>query len=280
LDSDVLDRTCGSGLALEGRGLTVSYGRRRVIDGLDVALGQGGVTALCGPNGCGKSTLLRSLAGLQPLAAGEVLVEGRPMARLSRRERARALTMLAQANETPAGLTVRELVTFGRHAHRRLLGGLSVKDRSAVDDALEALGLADLGDRELVALSGGEQQRAWIAMALAQECRTLLLDEPTTWLDVRHQVELIGALRRLNRERGVTIVCVLHDLNQAAAVADRVILMRDGTIRHDGPPDEALTPERLDDVFGVAMRRVEARDGAALGCLPVYAETFDARAAQ
>lgn len=256
---------------LQGKGLAVAYGARRVLDGLDVAITPGGVTALCGPNGCGKSTLLRALAGLQPLAGGEVLVEGRPLAGLRRRERARALAMLAQVNEVPSGLTVFELAAYGRHAHRPLIGGLSGADRTAILDALAATGLREHGAREVSALSGGERQRAWIAMALAQQCRVLLLDEPTTWLDVRHQVELVAALKALNRERGITIVCVLHDLNQAAALADRVLLMREGRIRHDGPPETVLRPGPLAEVYGVEMWRLDHPDSAAPLCVPAFA---------
>ncbi|WP_395664372.1 ABC transporter ATP-binding protein [Methylocella sp.] len=255
--------------ALEGRGLVVSYHGRRVLQGLDVAIGAGGVTALCGPNGCGKSTLLRALAGVRAVDGGEVFVEGRALASMGRRERARALAMLAQAHEQPAGLAVAELVAYGRYAHRPLVGGLSQKDHAAVAQAIAAMGLEGLADRPVSDLSGGERQRAWIAMALAQECRILLLDEPTTWLDIRHQVELIDALRRLNRERGITIVAVLHDLNQAAAVADHVLLMRDGRVTHEGRPEEVLAEGPLRETFGVDMWSVEHPAGGT-ACLPSY----------
>lgn len=258
-------------IALEGRTLTVAYGGRRVLDGLEVAITAGGVTALCGPNGCGKSTLLRALAGLQPIQAGSVRIDGRALGTLRRRERARALALLAQANEVPAGLTVFELAAYGRHAHRPLIGGLSTTDRTAILDALSATGLREHAARDVTALSGGERQRAWIAMALAQQCRVLLLDEPTTWLDVRHQVELVLALKALNRERGITIVCVLHDLNQAAALADRVLLMQAGRILHDGPPDQVLTPDNLAEVYGVEMWRLDHPESAAPLCVPAFA---------
>lgn len=257
-------------IVLEGRALSVAYGPHLVLDGLSVAIAQGGITALCGPNGCGKSTLLRSLAGLQPLAAGEVLIEGHPLRRLGRKERARALAVLAQANDTPPGLTVGELVAYGRHAHRPLLRGLSAPDRSAIADAIDAVGLTGAAHRPLTALSGGERQRAWIAMALAQQCRVLLLDEPTTWLDIRHQVELIGALKALNRARGITIVCVLHDLNQAAAIADRVMLMKDGRILHDGSTTATLMPGPLRETFGVEMWRLDHPASALPVCLPAF----------
>ncbi|WP_374309413.1 ABC transporter ATP-binding protein [Methylocella sp.] len=255
--------------ALAARGVVAAYGERRAVDGVDLSIARGGVTALCGPNGCGKSTLLRMLCGLQAPQEGEVLVEGRPLAALGRRERARTLTMLAQAHEAPPGLLVRELVAYGRYAHRPLIGALSPADRAAMDDAMAAMGLSALRERPLAELSGGERQRAWIAMALAQQCRILLLDEPTTWLDLRHQVELVDALRRLNRERGVTIVAVLHDLNQAAALADRVLLMEGGRVRHDGPPETALAAGPLKDVFGVRMWRMEHPLGGPV-CLPFY----------
>ncbi|SNB72833.1 iron complex transport system ATP-binding protein [Arboricoccus pini] len=250
--------------------MTVAYGHQRVLDGLSVAISRGGITALCGPNGCGKSTLLRSLAGLQPLAGGQVLLEGRPLQRLTRRERARTLAVLAQANETPPGLTVTELVTHGRHAHRHLLGGLSAEDRRAIADAIEAVGLTAEASRPVTALSGGERQRAWIAMALAQQCRVLLLDEPTTWLDIRHQVELVDALRVLNHTRGITIVCVLHDLNQAAAIADRIMLMKNGKILHDGTTGATLMPGPLRETFGVEMWRLDHPASDLPVCLPSF----------
>jgi len=256
--------------ALSARGLTASYQDKIVLEALDIDIAAGQITALCGPNGCGKSTLLRSLAGLLPLAKGEVRVNGRPLARLKRRELARTLTMLAQFNQIPEGLTVAELVAYGRYTYGSLLGSQSNADRAAVADALAATGLADYADRQVAALSGGERQRAWIAMALAQQCDILLLDEPTTYLDIHHQIDVLRELRRLNRERGLTIVWVLHELNQAAAFSDHIVLMRGGRILHQGSPDAMITPDCLYDTFDMSMMRLDHPESGEPVCLPSY----------
>ena len=195
------------------RGLSVGYRDHVVIDGLDLSIAAGRVTALCGPNGCGKSTLLRTLAGLQPARAGHVEVNGQPLAAFRRRARARADDARAVQSDS-IGLTVRGFVAYGRYAYGGFLRGLSRADHAAIDEALETSGLADDADRDVGALSGGERQRAWIAMALAQQAPIVLLDEPTTYLDIHHQLDILDALRTLNRTRGLTIVWVLHDLNR------------------------------------------------------------------
>jgi iron complex transport system ATP-binding protein len=258
--------------ALAARGLTVGYRDHVVLDGLDLSIAAGRVTALCGPNGCGKSTLLRTLAGLQPALAGHVDVNGVPLASFRRRALARALTMLAQFNQIPAGLTVRELVAYGRYAYGGWLRGLSRADRAAIDEALDTSGLADDADRDVGALSGGERQRAWIAMALAQQAPIVLLDEPTTYLDIHHQLDILDALRSLNRARGLTIVWVLHDLNQAAAYSDEIVLMRAGRVVAQGAPDAMLDPARLYAAFGVPMLKLAHPQTGAPMCVPAYAQ--------
>ncbi|AOK59068.1 cobalamin/Fe3+-siderophore ABC transporter ATP-binding protein [Burkholderia ubonensis] len=256
--------------ALAARGLTVGYRDHVVIDGLDLSITAGRVTALCGPNGCGKSTLLRTLAGLQPALAGHVDVNGKPLASFKRRALARELTMLAQFNQIPSGLTVRELVAYGRYAYGGFLRGLSRDDHVAIDEALETSGLAGDACRDVGALSGGERQRAWIAMALAQQAPIVLLDEPTTYLDIHHQLDILDALRALNHARGLTIVWVLHDLNQAAAYSDEIVLMRAGRVVAQGSPDAMLDPARLRAAFGVEMLKLaHPRTGAPM-CVPAY----------
>ncbi|OJA79865.1 cobalamin/Fe3+-siderophore ABC transporter ATP-binding protein [Burkholderia ubonensis] len=256
--------------ALAARGLTVGYRDHVVIDGLNLSITAGRVTALCGPNGCGKSTLLRTLAGLQPALAGHVDVNGKPLASFKRRALARELTMLAQFNQIPSGLTVRELVAYGRYAYGGFLRGLSRADHVAIDEALETSGLAGDAGRDVGALSGGERQRAWIAMALAQQAPIVLLDEPTTYLDIHHQLDILDALRALNRARGLTIVWVLHDLNQAAAYSDEIVLMRAGRVVAQGDPDAMLDPARLRAAFGVEMLKLaHPRTGAPM-CVPAY----------
>jgi len=262
--------TLWAGPALAARSLTVGYGEHVVLDRLDVSIEAGRVTALCGPNGCGKSTLLRTLAGLQPALDGHVEVNGVPVGTLRRRELARTLTMLAQFNQIPAGLTVRELVAYGRYAYGGWLRGLTRTDHAAIDEALDASGLAADASRDLAALSGGERQRVWIAMALAQQAPIVLLDEPTTYLDIHHQLDILRELRRLNRERGLTIVWVLHDLNQAAAFSDEIVLMRAGRIIAQGAPDAMLDPHHLNDTFGVQMLKIAHPQTGAPMCVPAY----------
>jgi len=241
-----------------------------VLKKLSLDIARGKITALCGPNGCGKSTLLRALAGLQPIADGDVRVGGRPLASFKRRELAQTLTMLAQFNQIPEGLTVAELVAYGRYAFGTIFSGPSGADRAAVTEALCATGLKGYAERPVAALSGGERQRAWIAMALAQECDILLLDEPTTYLDIHHQIDVLRELRRLNRERGLTIVWVLHELNQAAAFSDHIVLMRAGHILHQGTPDAMIDPVRLSDTFGLPMMRLNHPESGEPVCLPSY----------
>lgn len=259
-----------AGAALAARSLTVGYRDHVVLDGLDLTIGAGRITALCGPNGCGKSTLLRTLAGLQPALSGHVEVNGAPLGSFRRRSLARTLTMLAQFNQIPAGLTVRELVAYGRYAYGGWLRGLSRADNTAIDEALETSGLADDAARDVAALSGGERQRAWIAMALAQQAPIVLLDEPTTYLDIHHQLDILRELRRLNRERGLTIVWVLHDLNQAAAYSDEIVLMRAGRIVAHGAPDAMLDPRHLHEAFGVPMLKIAHPQTGAPMCVPAY----------
>lgn len=208
--------------ALQARGVVTRYGRKAVLEGLDLALPPRTITALCGPNGCGKSTLLRVLCGLQPLVAGEVHLNGVSLNGLDRRAVAREVAFLPQQPVVPEGLTVREVVSLGRFPHRSRLGGLSVGDRCAVDRALEYAGVASFAERRIEALSGGERQRVWLALTLAQEARLLLLDEPITFLDPQHQIGMLGCIRTLAAELELTVVWVLHDLNHAAAYSDRL----------------------------------------------------------
>lgn len=236
---------------LEGHGITVRLRGRTILHAVDIAVPRGAVTALCGPNGSGKSTLLRTLGRLLVPAAGSILLDGRPMAGLSRRALATRLAFLPQAPEIPAGVSVRDLVGYGRHPHRGLLRGPGAADRAAVDRAIAMVALERLGDQPVETLSGGERQRAWIAMALAQGTDILLLDEPTTYLDIGHQHDVLDLLRDLNRRFGLTILWVLHDLNQAAAYSDHVVLLKDGRMAAGGPPATTVTAEALRHVFGL-----------------------------
>ena len=229
------------------------YGGRPVVEDFSLSVPRGRFTALLGPNGSGKSSILRALAGLHRLDAGAVLLDGRPIARLPAKSVARRIGFLAQGASVPEGLTVADLVRQGRYPHRRLLGGWSKADGAAVEEALALTATAALRDRRLETLSGGQRQRAWIAMTLAQQGSILLLDEPTTWLDLAHQIELMELVRDLIDRRGATVVAVLHDLNQAARYAAHLLLLKSGRIHAQGSPAQVLTEANVQAVFGVAV---------------------------
>jgi len=241
---------------LEARAVSTGYPGAPVIEGLDLAIARGTFTALIGPNGCGKSTLLRAIARLLPLANGAVLLDGRAIASQSTKEVARQVGILPQAPEAPEGLAVIDLVRQGRYPHRALFGRWSPADEVACEEALTLTGLETLRNRSLDSLSGGQKQRAWIAMTLAQKSATLLLDEPTTYLDLAHQLDVLDLLKSLVRERGATVVAVLHDLNQATRYADRIVMMKAGEIVAEGPPGTTVTPETIGAVFGVDAKVV------------------------
>ncbi|MCX4804034.1 ABC transporter ATP-binding protein [Streptomyces sp. NPDC058682] len=240
-----------AGFRLEARGISAGYERKPIIEELSLGIEPGKITALVGPNACGKSTLLKSIARLLPVAAGSVLLEGQDIHALSTREVARRLGILPQSPIAPESITVGDLVWRGRHPHRRFGQRRTAADDEVIADALLATGTAELIDRPVDQLSGGQRQRVWIALALAQDTPTLLLDEPTTYLDIAHQIEVMDLLADLNEQAGKTIVLVSHDLNQAALYASTIVAMRDGRIVRQGAPEEVLTEETVAEVFGL-----------------------------
>lgn len=231
--------------------LRVGYGDRPVLDGIDLRLPDGAITAIVGPNGCGKSTLLRSVGRVLSPTGGAVLLDGEPVHSLPTRQVARALGLLPQTNVVPEQLTVRDLVERGRFPHRGAFSRWTSKDQDAVQEALAVTGTDALADRVVDELSGGQRQRAWIAMVLAQQTPILLLDEPTTYLDLAHRLEVLRLLRTLNTSRGVTVAMVLHDLDEACRYADHLVAMHEGAVVAQGPPSEVVTPELVQRVFGV-----------------------------
>jgi iron complex transport system ATP-binding protein len=249
-------------------GLSVGYEGRTVLHDLDIALRDGEITAIIGANGSGKSTLLRSLARVLRPLRGTVLLDGRAIHRRSTREVARLLALLPQGVEAPEGLRVSELVAYGRYPYQTGFGVHDADDRRAVDWAMDVTRTGELADRTVDSLSGGERQRAWIAMALAQETDILLLDEPTTALDLRHQIETLDLVRRLNETREMTIVMVLHDVNHAARYAHRVVALGDGGIVAEGAPVEVLTADTLSEVYGVRADILMHERTGALLCVP------------
>ncbi|GIG24103.1 ABC transporter ATP-binding protein [Cellulomonas denverensis] len=238
---------------MAARDVTIGYGGDPVVTGASVEVAAGRVTALVGPNGSGKSTLLRGMARLQKLSAGGIELSASDAAALSAREFARRVTLLSQSRPTPAGITVRDAVEFGRHPHRQGWRGTDPEGRGAVDRALGLAGIADLADQDLDALSGGQVQRVWFASALAQDTGVLLLDEPTNHLDLRYQVEVLELVRELADVHDVAVGVVLHDLEQAAAVADRVLVLAAGQVVADGPPEHALTSALLSEVYEIEI---------------------------
>ncbi|MFI7611700.1 ABC transporter ATP-binding protein [Nonomuraea terrae] len=232
--------------------LTLGYDDRAIVTGLDVEIPAGKVTAIVGANACGKSTLLRGLARLLKPRHGAVYLDGKAMTELSTHEVAKVLGLLPQTPVAPDGITVADLVGRGRYPHQGWFRRWTGHDDDAVARALDATGTADLVNRPLRHLSGGQRQRVWVAMALAQDTDLLLLDEPTTYLDINHQVELLRLLRRLNAESGKTILLVLHDLNLACRFCDHVIAMADGAIVAEGAPSAVITAELVEKVFGLS----------------------------
>ncbi|EHK82754.1 ABC transporter ATP-binding protein [Rhodococcus pyridinivorans] len=234
--------------------LELGYGNRTVVENLDLQVPPGRITCIVGANACGKSTLLRSMSRLLSPRGGHVLLDGKDVHRLPAKKLARTLGLLPQSPIAPEGIVVADLVGRGRHPHQRVLSRWSREDDAAVADALAATHTTELAERSVDELSGGQRQRVWIAMVLAQQTDLLLLDEPTTFLDVSHQVEVLDLLTDLNRDRGTTIVMVLHDLNLAARYADHLVAMADGSIYVSGDPSDVLTGETVKAVFGLDSR--------------------------
>jgi len=236
--------------------LTLGYGDRTIVESLDLQLPAGRVTTIVGANACGKSTLLKAMARLLSPSAGQVLLDGKSIHRLPTKQVARILGLLPQSPLAPDGIAVSDLVSRGRHPHQGALSRWTSADDAAVARALEATDTAHLADRSVDELSGGQRQRVWIAMALAQETDVLLLDEPTTFLDISHQIDVLDLLTDLNRDRGTTVAMVLHDLNLAARYADHLVAMAGGRIIAAGEPGAVLTEETVREVFGLDSRVV------------------------
>ncbi len=236
---------------LRGEALTLAYGKKTIAESLNVTIPDGHFTAIIGPNGCGKSTLLRTLSRLMTPVHGHVYLDGEEIQRYASKEVARRVGLLAQNATTPGDISVQELVARGRYPHQPLFTRWRQEDEDAVQNAMKATGIVNLAGQSVDTLSGGQRQRAWIAMVLAQDTSIMLLDEPTTWLDISHQIDLLELLSELNRERGYTLAAVLHDLNQACRYATHLIALRDGKIVAEGAPKEIVTPALIEAVYGL-----------------------------
>ena len=245
-----------STVRLEAQHVALKYGDTTIVRDLSLRIPDGKVTAIVGPNGCGKSTLLAGLSRLHKLARGAVLLNGKAIATQSSREVARQLALLPQSAIAPEGLTVSELIRFGRQPHQGMLRQWSREDQEVVRAALESTHLQDLADRPLESMSGGQRQRAWIAMAIAQSTPLLLLDEPTSALDLGHQIEVFELIRKLSQS-GKTVIMVVHDLSSACRYADHLVAMHAGAIVAEGRPLDIVNPELVERLYGVRCIMME-----------------------
>lgn len=236
---------------LQANKLSVSYGDADIVRELELSIPKGKITSVIGPNGCGKSTLLKTLARMLKPKAGTVILDGKALHTQPTKEIAKIMAFLPQAPDAPSGLSVHELVSYGRFPYQSGIGRLTSSDLKVIEWALQVTGVWEFRRRSLSALSGGQRQRVWIAMALAQETELLLLDEPTTYLDLSHQMEVLQLLSRLNKEQGRTVAMVIHDLNLAARFSDYMVAVRAGRIICEGTPHEVLTPAVMKEVFEI-----------------------------
>ncbi|MBU3812362.1 MAG: ABC transporter ATP-binding protein [Candidatus Niameybacter stercoravium] len=231
--------------------IQVGYDEKIVIKDLSLNIHKGEVVSILGPNGCGKSTLLKTLSRVLKPMKGSILVENNPIHSIGTKTLSRKIAMLSQHNEAPAGITVKELVYYGRLPHKKWYETKNKEDETIIDWALTHTGLKDYKDRLVSGLSGGERQRVWLAMALAQKPEVLLLDEPTTYLDISHQLELMELIRSINEKFNMTIIMVLHDLNQASEYSDRLVIMKKGEIKGDGSPCELINEHLLREIYNI-----------------------------
>ena len=239
---------------IQARNLTLSYGKTPVFSNLDLLIPKGEITVFIGSNGCGKSTILRSVARLLKPQEGSIILEGGDIAKLPSKEIAKRLAILPQGPIAPEGLTVHQLVKQGRYPYQSFLQQWSLEDEKAVKRALEVTRMADLSNRPVDSLSGGQRQRAWIAMTLAQNTPTILLDEPTTFLDMTHQIEILDLLYDLNEREDRTIAMVLHDINLACRYAHHIVAVKEGQVHAKGRPEEIVNEQFIRDVFGMESR--------------------------
>ena len=231
--------------------LTLSYDKDIIIDDLSIEMRQGKITTIIGPNGCGKSTLLKSMSRILEPKQGQILLDGKNIFSIPTKDLAKELAFLPQSQDIINGLTVFELISYGRYPYQKGMGKLSENDLNAIDEAMALTQVQSLKNRTIDQLSGGQRQRVWIAMSLAQETDKIFLDEPTTYLDIAHQLDVLHLLKHLNEKEGKTIVMVLHDINQAAFFSDDIIAIKEGQIFKSGKAEEVISKEMIQDVFNV-----------------------------
>ncbi len=242
---------------MEVKHVSFSYGKNTILSDLSFAVKEGNITTVMGANGCGKSTLFSLMTKNQTPGKGKILLEGKNIANLRFIDFAKRVSIVHQYNSAADDITVERLVSYGRTPYQKMLGMRTKEDEELVERAMEVTGILPYRDREIAALSGGQRQRVWIAMALAQNTKILFLDEPTTYLDIRYQLEILELVKKLNREYGITILMVLHEINQAITYSDEVIGLKDGSIVMQGKPQEVITAESMKELYGVSLKVVE-----------------------
>lgn len=239
--------------AMEVRDLSFAYGKNSVLRGVSVKIEEGKITTIMGANGCGKSTLFSLMTKNLYPKKGNIFLRGKNIQNFDLKEFARQVSIVQQYNTASDDITVERLVSFGRTPHRKMMQSRTEEDERLTEWAMEVTGILAYRDREVARLSGGQRQRVWIAMALAQNTKILFLDEPTTYLDIRYQIEILELVKKLNREYGITIVMVLHDINQAIAFSDRVVGLKDGHVTVDGVPEEVINPDSIQELYGIRL---------------------------
>lgn len=242
---------------ISAEAIAIAYDKKSIIDGLSLHIPQSQITTIIGANGCGKSTLLKGLTRLLPVSKGAVYLDGQSIATLATKEVAKKIALLPQVQEATDGTTVYELISYGRFPHQSYLGKLSQADKETIHWAMEATKVTAYANQPVDALSGGQRQRVWIAMALAQDTDTIFLDEPTTYLDMNHQLEILELLKTLNQESGKTMVMVLHDLNLSARYSDHLIAMKKGQIKYSGTVRDIMTPAIIQDIFQIKAQFID-----------------------
>ena len=243
--------------AMEVRDLSFAYGSNQILKDISLMIKEGKITTIMGANGCGKSTLFSLMTKNLNPNRGKVFLHGKNIKNLKLNEFARKVSIVHQYNQAADDITVERLISYGRTPYMKLMGGKSEEDEKLIDHAIEVTGLEEFRNRELSQLSGGQRQRVFIAMALAQNTKILFLDEPTTYLDIRYQIETLELIRKLNREYQITIVMVLHDINQAIYFSDRLVGLKDGQVVVEGAPQEVITPDSIEDLYGIRLRVAE-----------------------
>ncbi|MDU3582886.1 MAG: ABC transporter ATP-binding protein [Clostridium butyricum] len=247
--------------AISVRNLSVSYEDNNIIEDMDLSIPKEMITIIIGSNGCGKSTLLKTIARINKPKNGDIFINNKNIKKIKEKDIAKEVAFLPQGPVCPSGLTVRELVAYGRFPHQKLIGGLNSHDKEIIDWAINETGLSDFKDREVENLSGGQRQRAWIAMTLAQETDIIMLDEPTTYLDMSYQLEVLEVLEKLNKEKNITVVIVLHELNNACRFANNIVGLKKGKIICEGKPIDVINKSTLKEIYGINATLTKSENG-------------------